>query len=127
MCDPTVKAAVANERDVSRSPSSPRNDCPTVGRILSKAGGMTAVPLTAAQAKDRLGCSLSFVYKEFKRGRLRGNKIGKDIRIWPHSIEEYQRENANSPEVLPNKANVNRPSARPKKAKASAGLGLKFL
>jgi excisionase family DNA binding protein len=49
-----------------------------------------ARPLSVTQVAHRLGLHRKTVLRELRRGRLRGFKAGRDWRISPEAVVEYQ-------------------------------------
>ncbi len=47
-------------------------------------------PLRVTEVAERLGCDVRTVQRELKRGRLRGWRVGRDWRVSPEAVVEYQ-------------------------------------
>lgn len=47
-------------------------------------------PLRVARVAELLGCDVRTVQRELKRGRLRGWRVGRDWRVSPEAVVEYQ-------------------------------------
>ncbi len=59
---------------------------------MTSAPGRTSPsrPLRVTEVAERLGCSVRTVHRELRRGKLRGYRVGRDWRVSPEALVEYE-------------------------------------
>lgn len=75
------------------------------------------MPLTAKEASETLSVGLSTIYDLFKRGELRGYRVGRKVLIEAQSIEDLKTKGANQFVPKP------KPYTAPKKTKVARSFG----
>jgi excisionase family DNA binding protein len=69
--------------------------------------------LTVKQVAERLGVSVSLVYRLVEQGNLPSSKMGGCVRIRPEWVEEFIERNKKSPAPLPEQGKQVQPSNTP--------------
>lgn len=78
---------------------------------------MACAYLTVREVAERLGVSVSMVYKLIRQGRLEGYGAGRRKLIYPASLDAYRQRNAFSTTPAPAPAvEQPAPASRPKRA-----------
>jgi excisionase family DNA binding protein len=77
--------------------------------------------LTVKEAATQLHCSGSMVYELFRRGKIRGYRVGGAIRIFPEACQDYIKANSNLPAPQPKVKEPKLPRTRKPPKKYTTG------